>query len=313
MRERDQLGGALRGLDPGEPRGAEHVALRRVAGGDAPRPSPATCAPPRGHGRAARSPASRRRRPSVRGRRRRGGSAESPPTCARPTFVRRGPNGPSPAAAGSRPRAALRRAGRCARRAGASTPGSPFRAPRRRAATRRRAVRDGSQDTSLDVHALVEAELRVRAPEAGVLDAAPGALAGAVRVRVVVDPDHARLDPVARSARPWRGRASRPTRRGRTRESFASAIASSSLSTRHDRQDRAEDLLAHDPHVVGDAGEHGRRDEVAAEARGPRPGRRRAAWRPTRSRRRPARGRGRTARARPSARSRCSSRAGRRP
>src|SRR4051794_13803561 len=47
----------------------------------------------------------------------------------------------------------------------------------------------------LDVHALVEAELGVRAAEAGVLRSAPGALAGAVRVHVVVEPDHPGLEP----------------------------------------------------------------------------------------------------------------------
>src|SRR3954447_12508544 len=46
----------------------------------------------------------------------------------------------------------------------------------------------------LDVDALVEAELGVRAAQAGLLHAAPGADAGAVRERVVVDPDHPRLD-----------------------------------------------------------------------------------------------------------------------
>src|SRR5689334_15382586 len=46
----------------------------------------------------------------------------------------------------------------------------------------------------LDVHALVEAELGVRAAQAGLLDAAPGALAGTVGEGVVVDPDHPRLD-----------------------------------------------------------------------------------------------------------------------
>src|SRR5215204_6081554 len=45
-----------------------------------------------------------------------------------------------------------------------------------------------------DVHALVEAELRVRAAQARVLDTTPGADAGAVRERVVVDPDHPRFD-----------------------------------------------------------------------------------------------------------------------
>ena len=55
-------------------------------------------------------------------------------------------------------------------------------------------VREGSQATSLMLRALVEAELRMRAAEARVLHAAPGALAGAVRVGVVVGPDHSRLD-----------------------------------------------------------------------------------------------------------------------
>src|SRR5687768_2744888 len=46
----------------------------------------------------------------------------------------------------------------------------------------------------LDVDTLVEAELRVRAAEARVLHAAPRALHGAVRVHVIVDPDHPGLD-----------------------------------------------------------------------------------------------------------------------
>src|SRR5262245_14051290 len=46
----------------------------------------------------------------------------------------------------------------------------------------------------LNVHALVEAELGVGAPQAGVLHSAPRALAGAVGEGVVVDPDHPGLD-----------------------------------------------------------------------------------------------------------------------
>ena len=93
------------------------------------------------------------------------------------------------------------------------------------------ADRRGLPHAQLDVHALVQAELRVRAAEAGVLDAAPRALAGAVAEHVVVDPDHARPRARGRSARPCCGRRSRPRRRGRTRESLASATASSSEST----------------------------------------------------------------------------------
>src|SRR3954467_8961898 len=46
----------------------------------------------------------------------------------------------------------------------------------------------------LHVHALVEAELGVRATEPRLLHAAPRALEGAVRVHVVVDPHAARLE-----------------------------------------------------------------------------------------------------------------------
>src|SRR5207253_1722856 len=49
--------------------------------------------------------------------------------------------------------------------------------------------------------AFVEAVLRLRAPEAGRLDAAPARLAGAERVAVVVDPDHAGLDAVSYAPR----------------------------------------------------------------------------------------------------------------
>src|SRR4029450_4762962 len=45
-----------------------------------------------------------------------------------------------------------------------------------------------------DVDALVEAEFRVRAADPRVLDAPPGALAGAVAEGGVVGPDHPRLD-----------------------------------------------------------------------------------------------------------------------
>src|SRR3954471_6940231 len=47
----------------------------------------------------------------------------------------------------------------------------------------------------LDVHALVQAELRVRAAEAGALHAAPGARAGAMAEHVVVHPHHPGLEP----------------------------------------------------------------------------------------------------------------------
>src|SRR3954447_18732007 len=47
----------------------------------------------------------------------------------------------------------------------------------------------------LDLHALVEAVLRARPPEARSLYAAPRRLARRERVAEVVDPDHARIDP----------------------------------------------------------------------------------------------------------------------
>src|SRR5947209_2352088 len=59
-------------------------------------------------------------------------------------------------------------------------------------------------NAELDVHALVQSELRVGAPQPGFLDSAPRALAGAVAEHVVVDPHHAGLelagDPLAATA-----------------------------------------------------------------------------------------------------------------
>src|SRR4051794_31461376 len=47
----------------------------------------------------------------------------------------------------------------------------------------------------LHVHAFVEPELRMRASQTRLLHATPRALAGAVRVHVIVEPDGAGLDP----------------------------------------------------------------------------------------------------------------------
>ena len=117
----------------------------------------------------------------------------------------------------------------------------------------------------LDVDALVEAEFGVRAADAGVLDAAPGALAGAVAEGVVVDPDHPRLDPprdpLALLA------VLGPDRGAEAELGVVGEVDRLLLGVDDDdRQHRAEDLLAHDPHLVGDAGEDGRGDELAGQA-----------------------------------------------
>ena len=110
----------------------------------------------------------------------------------------------------------------------------------------------------LDVDELVEAELRVRPAEAGVLHPAPGALAGAVGVHVVVDPHHAGLQLPRHAlaaqavAGPDRGAEAEPRVVGE-RDGLVLAVHG------HDRQHRAEHLLAHDPHLVRDAREHGGR------------------------------------------------------
>src|SRR5256714_8663260 len=117
----------------------------------------------------------------------------------------------------------------------------------------------------LDVGALVKAELRVRAAEARVLDAAPRALAGAVAERVVVGPDHARLDP---AGDPLALLAIRGPDRGAEAELGVVGQLHRLLVgiDRDDRQHRAEDLLFHDPHLVGDPGEDGGGYELPAEA-----------------------------------------------
>src|SRR5262249_18321648 len=103
----------------------------------------------------------------------------------------------------------------------------------------------------LDVDALVEAEFGVRATEAGVLDPAPGALAGAVAEGVVVAPDHSRLDPPrdAGAALAVPG----PNRGAEAELGVVGEVDRLLLGVDDDdRQHRAEDLLAHDPHLVGD-------------------------------------------------------------
>ena len=75
-----------------------------------------------------------------------------------------------------------------------------------------------------------EPELGVRAPQAGLLHAAPGARAGAVAEHVVVDPDHPRLK--ASTIRSPFARFSVQTEAPRPNsESLASPIASSSEAT----------------------------------------------------------------------------------
>ena len=83
----------------------------------------------------------------------------------------------------------------------------------------------------LDVDALVQPELRVGAAEAGVLDAAPRALAGAVAEHVVVDPHHPGLELAPRSARPRARSDVHTDAPSPNSESLASATASSSEST----------------------------------------------------------------------------------
>src|SRR4051812_2473541 len=114
----------------------------------------------------------------------------------------------------------------------------------------------------LDVDALVEAEFGVRAAEAGVLNPAPGALAGAVGEGVVVDPDHPRLDP---PGDPGAALAVLGPDGGAEAEFGVVGEVDRLLLgvDDDDRQHRAEDLLAHDPHLVGDAGEDGRGDVAA--------------------------------------------------
>src|SRR4051812_48448927 len=115
----------------------------------------------------------------------------------------------------------------------------------------------------LDVDALVEAEFGVRAAEAGVLDAAPGALAGAVAEGVVVDPDHPRLDPPRDAGAPLAVLG--PDRGAEAELGVVGKVDRLLLGVDDDdRQHRAEDLLAHDPHLVGDAGEDGGGDVAAA-------------------------------------------------
>src|SRR5215207_7752325 len=112
----------------------------------------------------------------------------------------------------------------------------------------------------LDVHALVEAELRVRAADARVLHATPGARAGAVAEHVVVHPDHPRLEPPgdALALRAVHGpdrRAKAELRVVRERDRLVLVLHG------HDRDDRTEDLLAHDPHLVRDPREDRGPDE----------------------------------------------------
>src|SRR5215207_2941266 len=114
----------------------------------------------------------------------------------------------------------------------------------------------------LHVHALVEAELRVRAPQARALNAAPGARAGPVAEHVVVHPDHPGLEPPG-DALPL-GAVHRPDRGAeaelgvvRERDRLVLVLHG------HDRDHRTEDLLAHDAHLV----------RHAAEDRGPEEGR----------------------------------------
>src|SRR4051794_23490655 len=104
----------------------------------------------------------------------------------------------------------------------------------------------------------------MRAADAGVLDAAPRALARRMCVRMVVDPDHAGLDalghPLALRAvlRPNRGAEAEVRVVGSPHRLLLGVDDD-------DRHHRAEDLLLHDPHLVLDPGEDGWGDELAAE------------------------------------------------
>ena len=87
MAERDELGGALCGADPGQARGDERVALRTARVDER-----GEHVGPHAHGRRGHRPARghrlrRRRRPCAARRRRRGGSASSVAAAARPTIA----------------------------------------------------------------------------------------------------------------------------------------------------------------------------------------------------------------------------------
>src|SRR4029077_3306933 len=111
----------------------------------------------------------------------------------------------------------------------------------------------GLPGVHLDVDALIEAEFGVRPTDAGVLDAAPGALAGAVAEGVVVDPDHARLDS-PRDPRPLLAVLG-PDRGAEAELGIVGEVDRLLLGVDDDdREDRSEDLLHHDPHLVGDSG-----------------------------------------------------------
>ena len=80
----------------------------------------------------------------------------------------------------------------------------------------------------LDARELVEPVLRVRPAEAGFLRPAPGGLAGAVRVRDVVRPDGAGLEPACEPPRPLAGRDVQTLAPRPNEEPLASRTASSS-------------------------------------------------------------------------------------
>ena len=105
----------------------------------------------------------------------------------------------------------------------------------------------------LDLHHLPQPGQAVGAPDAALLDAAPGRGGLAEAVDAVVDGDHAGLRARPAGAGPSRASRVQPLAVRPYSLSLASRIASSSEATRHDRQHGPEGLLAHDPHRVVDA------------------------------------------------------------
>ena len=264
-----------------------HVALRGVAVLHRSRGRGETRARSRGRSPSGRSAPSRRRRPSARGHARQGvsarhrsvtlrrSSASAQRTVRSPPAPDRSQRGQRPApiglardphaqlAIGAAPCGARRRGSTGGRRGSRRSGAAPRRASRRTGATTGCESIEGSHTRSLTLtHSCRPMRECVR-PRPELLTPPHGVWHGAMAEHVVVDPDHAGLQLAPRSARPGPVARSTPMLRARTRESFASVIASYSESTTIDGEHRTEDLLAHDPHLVGDAGQHRGRVERA--------------------------------------------------